>query len=751
MVHRHVQSEQDSTYYPEYPLETFFTSGSLTLDIQGRADGLIKGPDGFTVDEIKSTVAPLSAFKEANFPWHQGQAKMYAWMFCRENKIGEMTVRMTYVRQHHEEERLIQEDHFSFDDLDAFAHQTIAQYLKILFFKLDHIGNRNKSLSAMEFPFPEFRPGQKDLMAFCDKIAMEGSTGYIEAPTGIGKTVCVLYSALKSLLGEDGPEKIYYLTSKTSIKRQALLTARIMAEKGADIRVVVLTSKDNFALDVPGYTRQCNPDECPYDVGYYDKVKKVIREAFATKSIFDEKDFVYLAKKYTICPFQLQLDMAGLADIVICDYNYVYDPVVGIPALTKDVGKVDYGLLVDEAHNLPERARDMYSAEISLGEIDRVSAAIQGKEFSHVNAILERLKDFFRGQKNTGAGNVQVLSEIPSEIIGLLKLFGSTGNDLEKSRPLKAPDEYVTLKSEFKALLSLPLSGADNFIYYYVFGQKGFAVSLEIRCLDASAQIKSITSRLSYGLFFSATLSPKDYYIKLLGGTVSPDGVISLPSPFESGNRLVLVDDKISTTYSSREATLKSVCNSLYALASARTGNYFFFFPSFDYMEKAYAMFASLTDIDCLKQEKHMDPLSRDAFIESFGPNPERTRIGFAVLGGVFGEGIELLNHALSGVAIVSVGLPGIGFENELLRSYYDKKGVSGFDFAYTYPGFNRVVQAAGRLIRDQNDHGTVLLVDRRFGYPKYKELLKDSFPQAQYVSSPSQIRQLCDGFWKAS
>lgn len=750
-VHQDVQNEQDASYYAEYPLETIYDVGEgLSLDISGRADGLIKKPDGsFVIDEIKSTVMDLALFKEANFKWHQGQAIFYAWMFARENHLSSMGVRLTYVRQYREDERLIQEDQFSFDDLEQEVKRVIGLYLENLAFQSQHEDSRNRSLRVLDFPFPTYRPGQEDLIAFSEKTAVTHTQGYCEAPTGIGKTVCILYPFLKTMAEENGPSKIYYLTSKTSIKRQALQTLALLGEKGADIRAVALTSKERICLNAPGLKKHCNPDECPFALGYYDKIKEVIRKAYKARSRFDEADILAIAKEESICPFQLELDLATYADVVICDYNYVFDPVVGMPEITATSLPLPYGLLVDEAHNLPSRAREMYSAVLSRSLLVQALESLPAKSYKTLRSKVTWVLDYVDKLTPPTDGQIEPLVRVDPDLVALLNVVASKSNDMEKRKPIVFPDPFLKLKAEIKAMSALPLEGADNYAIYNVFETDGKWDRLEVRCLDASQSIKRISERFQSALFFSGTLSPKDYYVSLLSGNpkTDPGQRLALPSPFDPAKRLVLVNSRLSTKYKDRDRTLIGVCQSLYAMAASHVGNYLFYFPSFQYLEKAYALFQK-TDFRLLKQERAMSGEDKEAFLSAFGANPERTSIGFCVLGGIFGEGIELEKHALSGVGVVTVGIPSVDFQNELLKAYYERQTLNGFDYAYVYPGFNRVLQAAGRVIRDMDDKGVVLLIDSRYSMDKYGIMLSESMKGYRQADSPAEIKALCQRFW---
>lgn len=749
-MHKKIQDSSGGNYIPEVPLETTFDNGDIVLDIQGRADGIIHNIDGsLIVDEIKTTVEDLEKFKDENIVWHQGQAKMYAWMILRNSNdhTKSIKVRVSYYKQGYIKDKLIVEEDFTFDELDRFANDLIHEFIARLKEKGQHNLSRNKSIDFLEFPYKEYRPGQQDLIAFSNRILLEESKGYVEAPTGIGKTVCVLYPFIKNFK-EGKISKIFYLTSKNSIKRQALKTVDALVKEGADLRCVAITAKETICMNDEGFKKHCNPDECPFAKDYYSKIYKVIRQALSEKSIFDEDDIKEIAMKNTICPFQLSLDLAVNSDICIYDYNYVFDPVVGNPEIMDSNLPLPYTLLVDEAHNLPSRAREMYSARLDREFFMNVYTELTGRKTSKLKSAIVDIISWFDMRKSDK--DIEILNEVPDDFITLLKGFQEEGLNLEKKPDAKYPDSYVSLKSAVKGFLKLPLKGKENYSYditYY----NGKADAIHIFCLDASEYIRDISDRFNATLFFSATLSPVDYYISLLGGTKDDEvnKLLNLPSPFERRNRLVMVDFIPSLRYADRNISLPRVLNSIYQMVKEKNGNYFLYFPSYEYMLMAYERFEGLGEFVCIKQERNMTPSERIRFLDEFEEDPLRTHLGFLVLGGVFGEGIELKPHALNGVVIVSTGIPGIGYDNDRLKQYYAGKGLNGFDYAYTYPGFNKVIQAAGRVIRNVDDKGVILFIDRRFGHSNYRKLLDEVYPDRIYVSSPQEVREETMKFWK--
>lgn len=757
-THKIIQNTQDEHYHSEFQLETLYIFKDYAFDIIGRADGVIIDDEGnVTIDEIKSTIINLETFAMQNKEWHEGQAKMYAWMYLRTFNKDKIVVRMTYVKQHKVNEQFVYENTYTLDELNLFAKNTIGIFYDNLKMFDSHIMERNESVRFLDFPYDEYRCGQQDLISFANRISLTNEIGYVQAPTGIGKTISVLYPYIKNLCIEDNLsiEHIYYLTSKTSIRRQALKTIDLLEKKGANLICVAISSKESICMNEPGLKKHCNPLECPFAVGYYSKIREILINSLKEKRIYDIEDFKKIADEYSVCPFQLELDFAKYADVIICDYNYLYDDSIASLDITETIGPLPYYVLVDEAHNLPSRARDMYSRTISTYEINNVLYEMKTKKIKSKKIIgyLELIKQYLLNTYDKESErNISKIEKIDDSFISLLTLTLDSINNYEKRSEVSLIDDLAKFKSNIKQILNLPLNGDDNYVYYleYVHKDEELNVILNIKCLDAKDKIIALNKRTRSSLFFSATLSPLSYYIDLLGGKDSPkENTLVLDSPFLKEQSLVLLDTSISTKYNERNETLNDLFKHLYAIVNAKVGNYFFYFPSYNYLEKVYTMFERYSSFKLIKQNKNLSPEEKNSFIEQFYKDPIETTIGFVVLGGVFSEGIELSKNALQGVCIVSVGLPGLDFSNDELKEHYTKQGLDGYNYAYVYPGFNKIVQAAGRVIRDFSDKGIITLIDTRYRYKQYLDLLKPVFPNCYVVKSYEDISYLVNKFWE--
>ena len=507
---------------------------------------------------------------------------------------------------------------------------------------------------------------------------------------------------------------------------------------------VFLTSKDTLCIN--DKKRHCNPDECPFAVGYYDKVNKVIFQELENREIFTQGDFLAIAKEYNICPFEFQLDLSMYVDIVVGDYNYVFDPTASLIRYFEDGFKKPYLLLVDEAHNLPSRTREMYSAELSIFDFLKLKKEMPNINSRKIKSLTNKLIDYFKDYECFS--NHVELECVPDDLEDMLSEFLERAKTVIKDFPKEVNDTFLDVYFKVNSFLNLPQEDTDNFAYYFV-ASEGKALSIKITCLDSRRYIRRQTAMFSSALFFSATLSPHNFYIDLLGGN-DESNTLYLPSPFALENRLVMVDGNISTYYKDRERSLKEIAKLIVEVVKQKVGNYFVFFPSYEYMEKCYSLFEYTTSIDILTQNRNMDNYERSNFLSSFKENPKKTTVGFIIMGGIFSEGIDLLSDRLIGAIIIGVCLPKISYENDLIKKHEGLEDSDvGFNYAYVYPGFNRVLQAAGRVIRSEKDKGVIVLVDSRFRTSKYKELYENIWPDAIEVNSASEAGEYTSQFWE--
>lgn len=753
-LHSLYQGEQGADYLSEYSLFHVYQVGEYVFRIHGKADGVFLHKDGsLTIEEIKTTVCDLEEFAHDHSHWHLSQALFYADMIAMDRKLDHVMVILTYIHQSNFQKRKRIEETYTADELHTFVLDILEQYAhymdKIRAMKKE----RDESAKNILFPFSSFRKGQKEMMLFVKKCALEGENAYIEAPTGIGKTISVLYPLL-TLFGERKCDHIFYLTSKNSIKKVAMDGIKSLVEGKAKIKSLLVTSQESICPnDRKGH---CNPDECPLSRNYYDHLIDNIFELLNSSDSIDKETLLDFCLKKEICPFQFQLDLSRYVDVLICDYTYVYDYHDRLSLEDSSIPLEKSYLLVDECHNLPERVRDMYSIELSLSMVDNAIRHCVGKELKDLRKNLKDIRGSLGDLPLPEQGEVLSLEEVPSALEDYVEDFLLEFKQLLKKMPHVLNEdlfEAFYLFNSFSYLLGLQKEKPEQFLLYALFWEGQFS-SLRLVCLDPTPPIKRGNHFFRSVIFFSATLSPKDYYIDLLGGGKEDDEgkLLVLSSPFPKENRLVLFDTLPSLRYKDREETLGEVSHLIEQCILAHKGNYFVFLPSFEYLEKIQSILEKDTSFEILAQKKTMDEKERADFLSHFEGQKDHHRVGLLVLGGIFSEGIDLVGEKLIGAIVVSVGLPQVSYERRHIQEYYQREAEEpkkGFRYAYSYPGLNRVLQAAGRVIRSEEDKGVLFFIDRRFRDSTYKETLEELYPDRVTVYSPSGTYQRCKKFWE--
>lgn len=751
-LHSLFQNEQNQNYQSEVYLAATFVIDDVNFFVEGRADGVITGPDGVTVDEIKTTVADLQDFYEENKEWHLGQAKFYAYIYAVDHGLDRIKVRLTYISQN---DYLLQKRYyFEYEqsELTKYVSDLMDRYYTYLKTYLIHREQLAASLQDFTFPYPAYRAGQDQMIEMLETACAEHSFAFVEAPTGIGKTAASLYPFVKGLAGEG--EKVFYLTSKNSIKKIALDTIRYFQAHRALVKGLIVSSKESLCIN--DKKRRCNPDECPFAKDYYKKINTLLYKVFAERDLIDYEALLEIGAAHEVCPFEFQLDLAVYYDVIIADYNHLFHPTSHLIRFF-DSGPRPYYLLVDECHNLPGRVRDMHSGSISGFRLFRLLKALSGKTTLKLRKRIKALLDYFKelvpadyGDNYDARNQIVAVGGCPEELIDLIEKFDKTAKDYLKEPSAEVSDELLEVYYELHSFLDLPAE-SDSYAYYFRL-RNDRADQFYAACLDSRCFINPAKRLFLAGAFFSATLAPQDFYLDLLG---CDDGrkSLMLPSPFPPENFKVLVDPLISTRYRDRSSTLIFLLEAIKAFVLAKTGNYFVFFPSYQYMTQIVELFgASTAGVDIFVQTNQMDYTSREEFLARFRRNPSRTTVGFVVMGGVFAEGIDLLDDRLIGAAVVGVGLPSICYENDLLRGYYGQDDPDrGYDYAYLYPGINKVLQAAGRVIRSEADRGVLLLIDQRYQEGRYRDVFEPRFENLEYVFSDGDIKKAVRRFWEES
>ncbi|MCD8195071.1 MAG: PD-(D/E)XK nuclease family protein [Coprobacillus sp.] len=739
----HSLREKSVKYFlTEYNLKSEFHIGDITIILEGRADGILKEGPFYIIDEIKSTNANLEEFEETQHDWHLGQAKCYAYMFSKERNLNQIGIHITYLEQG-EDKSLHKEYTFSFEELEDYVYDLLNEYLD--FYKIieNHYVDKEASINTLDFPFNDLRKGQENLIRAAYEVAKTGGTLFCEAPTGIGKTMATLYPYIK-YMGEDVSNKVFYLTAKNSGKEAAKNAVETLSSKGLDVKTSVLSAKEKICFTKGA---ECNPDECIYAKNYYSKIKEAITFALHHGNMFDFDTISYIAEYFEVCPFELQLDLTDYTDVIICDYNYVFDPISHLKGVF-DMGDTNYLLLVDEAHNLVERSKDMYSALVSELTLIAAIEKVENQKKNPFKRAINKLKKMYEFIEEVYSGDEEYV-EIPSpsqlEVeLDYLYNFVSSYQKISKDYKGKIDKEIKDLYLEvYRFTRIYEITEKSNVKYYVHFTPN---VELKIYTLDPAFFLSDTMAYFKSRVLFSATLSPSDYYMKVLGGD-KYDKYLSLPSPFPKENFKVIVAPNVSTRYRYRENGYDNVVSYIKAFVSGKVGNYFVFFPSYEYMENIVSRFDS-SDINLFIQQKDMSEKDRSEFLSNFMINPEKTTLGFVVMGSIFSEGIDLTFDRLIGVCIVGVGLPRINYESDLIRDYYNSYELDGYSYAYKNPGINKVMQAMGRVIRSESDVGVGLLIDDRYS-KEYKNFVSSVWPNNVSAYSSGQIEKIVKDFFK--
>ncbi len=763
-IHKKIQNEGGASYRAEVAMKMDIpVDESLVIALEGRADGIIEDyhiPEDdadsgytYTIDEIKGTYGDLR-YIETPATVHMGQALCYAYMYAKEKSLEKIGVQMTYVNLESKKIKRFNEE-WCFEELEKWFLDVIGQYARWARWGLDWREKRNASIGGMNFPF-DYREGQRRLISGVYQTMIRGKKLFIEAPTGTGKTISTVFPTVK-VMGEGHCDKIFYLTAKTITRTVAEETYGLLQDKGMDFKFVTLTAKDKCCIfDEP----KCNPRECPRAKGHYDRVNEAVFDLITHECAVTREVVEDYAGRYEVCPFEMQLDVSVWLDGVICDYNYVFDPYVYLKRFFAEGGRENYILLIDEAHNLVERAREMYSASLSISQLRQVRGLMRGvnpklvarigKCIKYLQGVMEECPDC--AKTNSSGGLTLYLMRMMSEMELFLK-----GNDLKPLSELSIREKVLDLYLEAKRFVNTyDCMDEKRYIEYGRRLPEGDFM-LKIFCIDPS---KDLSQRLDMGLsavFFSATLLPLRYYMELLSVSAAEDYAMYAQSPFDKNHRLLIAASDVSSKYTRRnEQEYARIAAYIRDIARAKNGNYLVFFPSYVYMRNVFDVFAGMelskagNGIEVMVQENSMSEEERQRFLEAFKSETRTTMLGFCVLGGIFSEGIDLKEDRLIGAIIVGTGLPQIGDERELLREFYDEKCGMGFEYAYQYPGMNKVLQAGGRVIRTEKDRGVIALLDERFGFRQYRELFPVEWDNCQKVNR-NNVTDVINQFWEST
>ena len=715
-IHRKIQKQMGGDYRAEVVLKKCVEMDSYEISVEGRADGIFTEGDIVYIDEIKGIYKELH-YLEKPVPTHKAQAMCYAYFHGEEIGAVQIGVQMTYVNIETEDIRRFSEV-FSLDYLREWFYAMMKEYKKWTDYQYEARKLRQESIKKIEFPFP-YREGQRNLAVSVYRTIERKKTLFLQAPTGIGKTMSAVFPAVKAV-GEELGEKIFYLTAKTITRTVAEEAFEILRQKGLFFKTVTITARDKLCFLEE---RECNPDVCPYAKGHYDRVNDAIYDLLVNERKADRELLLAYAKKHEVCPFEMCLDVSIFADGVICDYNYVFDPNVKLKRYFSEGIKGEYLFLVDEAHNLVERAREMYSASLykeDFLEMKRMMLPYSKK----IAADLERCNKNMLALKRE-CESFQVLENAGTLSLQLTRLYGDIESFLDEHRSFEYTQKLVEFFLKVRQFLNIHDMLDESFrVYTEHTPDGGFLIRLF--CVHTAGVIRECLAKGSSTIFFSATLLPIGYYKELLGAQPE-DYAVYTASPFDRRKRCLLIGSDVSSRYTRRNRSEYSrIYRYIRELTEAKRGNYMVFFPSYKLMQEVYETAAEegipeRTTI--FMQKNSMTEAEKEEFLLRFESTDSGVQIAFCVLGGIFSEGIDLKEERLIGTIIVGTGLPQICVEREILKDYFEEKEQNGFDYAYRFPGMNKVLQAAGRVIRTREDKGVILLLGERFMESRYQQL----------------------------
>ncbi len=746
--HKRVQRSRPAGYQAEVEIAYRVEGAEPPVEVQGRMDGLVADADPVIIEEIKTTTLSLELVDEQFNPLHWAQAECYAYMYVQGRQLDGVTVHLTYYHLGNDDQSSPREKtfarHFTLGELETFFRDLITAYLDWMRKVRTWQAQRDRSIQQLVFPFEAYRPGQREMAVAVYKAIRDHDRLYVQSPTGVGKTIAALFPAVKAL-GEGLAARVFYLTAKTSGRLAAEQALEHLRQAGLQFKSVTLTAKEKICFCPPV---NCDPEVCVFARDYFGKLKMALqeldlRQAF-TRPVIEE-----IALQYQLCPFEFSLDLALWADSVICDYNYAFDPRVYLRRFF-DFSTEPYIFLVDEAHNLPERARAMYSAELDKKTVLELQRTLKphlpelAKKLSAINKILLAFRKTCQAQDKPALAAYV----LPEELLKAVREFTQAAEDwLALNQALAFRPELLAF---YFACLNY-LRTAEYFDVFYVsyFERQGQGdLKAKLFCLDPAPLLAPRLERSQATIFFSATLLPLDYFMKLLTGAADHPRRI-FQSPFPTENASLLIHDGVATKYAQRADSYAAIAAAIETTCRAHAGNYLVFFPSYGYLRAVLEQLTErMPETQLVVQDRGMTEAEREAFLARFSAGNQETLVGLAVMGGIFGEGIDLVGERLIGAVVVGVGVPQVCLERDLIKEYFDRQNGSGFAYAYQYPGFNRVLQATGRVIRTETDRGIIVLIDERFTQARYRHLFPAHWQGYQVVRDTGELQEKLRRFW---
>ena len=740
-IHRKIQSRMGTNYTAEVPLKIQMPCDGFVLQIEGRADGVLKDDGKVLIDEIKGILRSLEHL-EVPVPVHLAQAKCYAYIYAVQNSLKCIDVQMTYCQMETEEIRRFCQE-FEFQELQTWFQDLVTQYEKWAKFEIEWRNVRNDSIRQIEFPFP-YREGQRDLVASVYRTILRKKKLFIQAPTGVGKTMATVFPAVRAM-GEGLGEKIFYLTAKTIMRTVAEQAFSLLKEKGLLYKTITLTAKEKICFCEEA---ECNPDACPYAKGHFDRVNDAVFDLITHSGDWSREVLEEQAKKYMVCPFEMSLDVSNWADAVICDYNYVFDPQAHIKRFFSESGKEEYLFLIDEAHNLVERGREMYSASLYKEDLLEVRKLVKAEDPKLAKGLSECNQQFLELKRE--CEHYQILKSVSHIALKLMNVLSKLEDYLEECKDAEKKKRVLDFYFAVRSFLNIHDIMDENYVIFSEMMEDG-RFQIKLFCVNPAVNLQNYLEQGNSTIFFSATLLPVHYYKKLLS-VEKDDYAVYAHSSFPQENKFLFIGTDVSTRYTRRgESTYQRFARYIAVMAEQKKGNYMAFFPSYRFLEEVHTCFLECVDheVDSICQVSYMDEEQREEFLEEFEREREKSLVAFCVMGGIFSEGIDLTDDKLIGAVIAGTGLPQVCTEREILKQYFNAADMDGFDYAYLYPGMNKVLQSAGRVIRTESDRGVILLLDDRFREMRYREVFPREWQQYQ-LGSVKNLEQEIRTFWES-
>lgn len=739
-IHRKIQRQMGASYQAEVSMSHTTEFDEFVILVEGRADGVLQTEEGVVIDEIKGVHRDLR-FLEEPLEVHLAQAKCYAFFWSQDKDLEKIQVQMTYCHLDTEEIRRFERTYTS-EELEKWYEWLIAQYYQWALWEYQWKKTRNASMEGLEFPFP-YREGQRDVVSGVYRTILRKMQLFIQAPTGVGKTMSTIFPAVRSM-GEGLTEKIFYLTAKTITRTVAWEAFQILKNQGLSCKVLIITAKEKMCVCEEV---ECNPVYCPRAKGHFDRVNDAVFHLLTERDSYDRDTLMEYSEKYQVCPYEMCLDVATWVDAVICDYNYVFDPDVYLRRFFSEGNKGNYVFLIDEAHNLVERGREMYSAVLYKEDFLKMKKLVKPYR-KKLERSLERCNRQLLELKRE-CETYQVVESLGGLAVSLMNVMGEMESYLEELEDGELRKEILDFYFQVRSFLYIYDLLDENYVMYTQHDEDG-RFRVKLYCVNPAKNLQNCLDKGVSTIFFSATLLPVGYYKKLLSGRTE-DYAVYAKTPFLLEQKKVILARDVSSRYTRRgPEEYGRIAEYIHQVAETRQGNYMIFFPSYKMMEDIYAIYEE--KYGCLKrkillQNPSMQEKDREEFLKEFEEETEGSLLGFCVMGGIFAEGIDLTGEKLVGAVIVGTGLPQISYEREILKTYYDKKQENGFDYAYRFPGMNKVLQSAGRVIRTQEDRGVILLLDERFCTAEYRCLFPREWEDYE-ICNRGNVKGILEKFW---